>query len=199
MKELLLNRFSSTRCGIPVFNPVCLSLPSHHAYLCEGPNGAGKTTLLRSILGLSSFRGTIIWNKEVLPNLRAYASYLSIRGGLRDYLSVQDHLNLWCWLWSASNEKQENVCFVLNLSSCKKRMVATLSSGERQRLKFAPILLQDKCLWLLDEPFSHLDESGKVLLLSLLRSHLSMGGMALLTRPSLSARVHTLCFTLFLP
>lgn len=184
MEKFVLDHFRCFREGEPVFSPVTLTIHPRQAFLCEGANGSGKTSLLRALMGLCSYEGRILRDREPVPDLRGCASHMSVQGGLRGDLTVCEHLRFWTLYWPAAQGTPEDHLKRLHLTRFENRLVRTLSSGERQRLKFLPLLLQTNPLWLLDEPFTHLDEEGCLVFESLMERHLLEGGMALLTKPS---------------
>ncbi len=55
-----------------------------------------------------------------------------------------------------------------------------MSMGQKRRTALARLLAQKSRLWLLDEPLASLDADGIDLVASLLKAHLSAGGMAIL-------------------
>jgi heme exporter protein A len=57
-----------------------------------------------------------------------------------------------------------------------------LSQGQKKRVALARLVLESQPgLWVLDEPFDALDDSGAVIVNSLLQSHVKRGGSVLLT------------------
>ena len=59
-------------------------------------------------------------------------------------------------------------------------MRAALSAGQRKRCALARLLLSHSDLWLLDEPYSNLDQEGVVLVDVMLTGHLEAGGACVL-------------------
>jgi heme exporter protein A len=54
-----------------------------------------------------------------------------------------------------------------------------LSAGQRKRLGLARLILSGRPLWLLDEPLSSLDASGRRLTAELIGQHCDDGGIAI--------------------
>jgi heme exporter protein A len=52
-----------------------------------------------------------------------------------------------------------------------------LSAGQRKRLGLARLILSNRPLWLLDEPFAALDSAGRTLAADLMRAHCAAGGI----------------------
>ena len=51
----------------------------------------------------------------------------------------------------------ENVLSAMDLQNIRRRAYSVLSGGERQRTRIAQLMMQHPKVWLLDEPFNHLD------------------------------------------
>ena len=56
----------------------------------------------------------------------------------------------------------------VGLQGARDKLVRTFSSGMKKRLGVARLLLADAALWLLDEPYTALDEAGRELIDALL-------------------------------
>ena len=56
-----------------------------------------------------------------------------------------------------------------------------LSAGQRRRAALARLLLHEAPLWILDEPFTALDEEGAELMQALLAQQVEKGGAVLLS------------------
>jgi len=128
-----------------------------------GPNGAGKTTLLKSILGLvKPSEGTIATSLA-----RRDIAYLPQQADIdrRFPLSVVDtvQLGLWpaigafCGVGQSLQDRARSALAAVGLAGFERRRLATLSSGQFQRVLFARVLTQDARLILLDEPFTAID------------------------------------------
>ncbi|HVA34054.1 MAG TPA: ABC transporter ATP-binding protein [Candidatus Baltobacteraceae bacterium] len=137
-----------------------------------GPNGVGKTTLLRTIAGLTRpAEGTVtIDGCDVMAlSVQQRARRLAFVTGdevLLDGLRVRDVVAMgrfahhrW-WQWRERDDDVKAVTEALaavGLEAFATRLLATLSTGERQRVWIALGLAQQTPVLLLDEPTSHLD------------------------------------------
>jgi heme exporter protein A len=158
--------------------------------LVTGPNGSGKSTLLRCLAGLLlPDSGTIrYWENDgendsdldvserrrrvgvVAPDLAFYSE-----------LTVAENLAFFARLRRVSPEGSLGVLRRMELPL--DRMAGALSSGMRQRLRWAWALLHSPRLLLLDEPFQNFDSPGERVARELLGEHLAGGGLAVVANP----------------
>lgn len=138
-----------------------------------GPNGAGKSTLLRSIAGLlPRAEGRL---RVDVPRERV--AYLPQHGAIdRSFpISVADCVSLGSWnsarAWSGVTStmraRASQALHEVGMDDFHRRPIATLSTGQLQRVLFARLLLQDADLILLDEPFAAIDTRTSEALLRL--------------------------------
>jgi ATPase subunit of ABC transporter with duplicated ATPase domains len=119
-----------------------------------GPNGAGKTTLLRTLIGdLAPDRGTVKWAE------RAAIGYYP-----QDQTSDFDSdLSLLEWMaqWKRPEHDEQIVRATLGrlLFSGDEtaKSVRVLSGGERGRMLFGKLMLQEPNVLVMDEPTNHMD------------------------------------------
>ena len=58
---------------------------------------------------------------------------------------------------------------------------AYCSAGQKRRLGLARLLMADRALWILDEPFSGLDARSAATVQELLAEHLAKAGLVIIT------------------
>ncbi len=151
---------------------------SGEAIELRGANGTGKTTLLRAIagfhrplLGAIKFTGNKDWaNCD-------YLMYLGHNDAIKANESVAQQLNFWADFFGAPREKIADISARLNINRILPIQGGGLSAGQRRRVAIARIMLANRPLWLLDEPFAPLDKSGREVLGQILDEHRKKGGM----------------------
>ncbi|MCW8194538.1 ABC-F family ATPase [Proteobacteria bacterium 005FR1] len=164
-QALTLERLSHGFDGETLFSGGELILEAGSRLAIIGENGAGKTTLLRCLVNqLSANSGTIKW-----------AENASIGYCPQDSTSDFDcKLTLFEWMsqWQKPNHDDQIVRATLgrllfSADDFNKR-VAVCSGGEKNRLLFGKLMMQDNNVLIMDEPTNHLDmESIEALNLAL--------------------------------
>lgn len=143
-----------------------------------GRNGCGKSTLLNCIAGVLPYTGSVKLNGDVLDGLpaRERAKRLSILPQILPSpdLPAEEVVSFGRSPFSTrlSKDEKENVLSVmqkLGIEALRERRVSTLSGGERQKVFFAMLLVQDTPLVLLDEPTTYMDLPFKSVFFSVLQ------------------------------
>lgn len=153
-----------------------------------GPNGSGKTTLLNGIAGLFPLEaGCLRWrNKEVAEDPDAFRSdftWLGHHSGLKLMLSPLENL---AWLSRLRGRipvraEMEAALARVGLYGYEDVPLARLSAGQKRRAGLARLFVENRPLWILDEPFTAIDRQGVDELEGWLSEHAGQGGMVLLT------------------
>lgn len=151
-----------------------------------GRNGSGKSTLLRILAGLLvADRGTVEYHEDGRPlslgERRRAVGYVAPDLSFYEDLSALENLQFFARLRglpaTAAGE------WLARVDLPPDRAAGALSSGMRQRLRFAFALLARPRLLLLDEPVQNLDAGGATLVRALLAEHLAGGGLAVVANP----------------
>lgn len=144
-----------------------------------GKNGVGKSTLLKIIAGLvrpTEGEANVRLSGEKLDaqDRPAVLGLVSPEIVFYNALSGLENLLFFCHLrkLSLSSAALRAYLTAAGLGAHFEKSVATYSTGMRQRLKFAMLLALNPTLLLLDEPASNLDDNGKKLADSLIRTAL---------------------------
>lgn len=151
-----------------LFRDVSLSLSPGEAIVLRGANGAGKTTLLRILAGLTQAE-----TGEV--SKQGAHHWIAHREGLKPHETPADHLRLRARAWGQTVEVRQLLAD-MGLSKPADVPAKYLSAGQRRRTALARLRLEDRPIWLLDEPFTALDADGKSLLQAMISNHRTQGG-----------------------
>ena len=163
---------------LTVLGGVSGSVAPGQALLVTGRNGSGKSTLLRCLAGLlAPDSGTIDFREDGGPldaagrrrRIGLVAPDLAFYGEL----TAAENLAFFSRLRGIGRERGDELLRRLELPA--DRLAAALSSGMRQRLRWAWALLHRPRLLLLDEPFQNLDAAGVAIAGRLLAEHLAPG------------------------
>ncbi len=181
---LLVNDISFFRNDIKIFDNLNLSLGSKQIIQLKGRNGSGKTTFLQVILNiLEPNSGEIFWEgKNIKKNIFDFynqTTFIMDQNTSSRQLTVLNNINFWIGL-SSSKMSYDDVLILLKTLNIEKYIntkVMYLSSGEAKKLELLRLILERKKLWVLDEPFNHLDDVSTEILNQTFIDHLNNDGM----------------------
>ena len=139
---------------LPLFNNANLLLEAGSRLAIIGENGAGKTTLLKCLVDeLSPEHGTIKWAEN------AAIGYIP-QDSTKDFdcdLSLFDWMSQWRLPKHDDLQVRGMLGRLLFSSDDFNKKVAVCSGGEKNRLLFGKLMLQDINVLVMDEPTNHLD------------------------------------------
>lgn len=153
-----------------------------------GPSGAGKTTLIEAIAGfLPLTQGRILWQGKDIsaeaPGTRPVAMLFQ-DGNLFPHLNVVQNVGLGLRpdlkLDTAQQAVVVHAIDRVGLGGMGARKPATLSGGQQSRAALARVLVQNRPLLLLDEPFAALGPALKGEMLDLVDELVTEAGATLL-------------------
>ena len=147
-------------------------IPDGKTVVILGPSGCGKTTLLKIIAGLiAPDSGQVRYDgvdfKDIPPGGRRigmvfqnYALYphMTSRTNVMSYFHFRKKTPALTALAAAKYQRTSELMGV-ELSHLLDRMPTKLSGGEKQRVALGRCITRDPVLFLLDEPFSNLDQA----------------------------------------
>ena len=180
-----LTAWRDDRC---LYRDVDLSLPTGTVMQVRGPNGAGKTTLLKHIAGLSGRRaGQVSWaDSDSHDDRDAFTQHMLYLGhlpGVKSALTVAENLQALaaCRGIALSAQTISQALTSVRLGGYDDMPCHQLSAGQLRRVALARLFTEPVPLWLLDEPFTAIDQAGVSELEGWLAAHSEQGGVVLLT------------------
>ena len=160
------------RGGRLLFQNVNLCVVRGGVMQLAGKNGVGKTSLLRVLAGvLPPAAGVVTRMPDVgvayLPADDAlWQGVMHVRGALAD----------WARAIGLADAGVDDALARVGLAPLAGRSIAQLSMGQKRRLSWARIVVQNAPVWLLDEPFNSLDDAGIDMVRLLMTAHADAGG-----------------------
>ncbi len=159
-----------------ILENLSLLLEENRIYGLVGLNGSGKTTLLNTMYGIKKpMEGRI--ELDNAPLKRKDIGYLETENFFYPGITGYEYLSLFYKTKDREFAESLNDLFKLPLHN----LIDGYSTGMKKKLAIMAVLLQDKKILILDEPFNGLDiESSKILSLIITRQK-EMGRTILLT------------------
>jgi heme exporter protein A len=153
-----------------IFNNIGFTVAPNKCLCIQGPNGSGKSSLLQMLAGfIRPYMGKVIWNDGI--NMRIVIQ----PDGLTSDLTVQETEEYWQELFGEAS------AYIFSLQHQTSCLVSTLSRGERQKLALNKLHHGHSKLWILDEPFTALDEHACKALGVAMHHQLERGGSIIFT------------------
>lgn len=179
MSILSISKLSLVRGERAIARSLDMDIDAGRVTVVLGPNGAGKSSLLLAMAGiLAPDAGRIEVEGRDISTLsrRQIAGYLAWQGELPPTefgLTVRQRLELAARDGPCENIRQ--VAARLDIGHLQTRRLGELSTGERQRVELAAVLLHDAAVLLLDEPTAHLDLRHQATWLAMMRQQAEAG------------------------
>ncbi|MDX8390132.1 MAG: ABC transporter ATP-binding protein [Mariprofundaceae bacterium] len=184
MNPLDIRQLQMSRGSHTLFQGLNLSVETGQITVVMGPNGAGKSSLLLALSGMLSVSGEIILQGKLLETFsrQRIAHQIAWQGDLPPTefgLTVEQRLRLAsCGEALAKGDDETKLgetAVCMEIDAFMQRALGELSSGERQRVELAALMLRECPIWLLDEPTSHLDLRHQIVCLNMLHEQAASG------------------------
>ena len=176
-----INGVSVSRGNQLLFKNLTSTITNHDVVIVRGDNGIGKTSLLEAISGLLTYSSgkikfLISEKRTSFKNLIAYQPSSSY---CKTLLTINEELTFWANIHNNSS-LVDNVLKFVNLQGVFNLQTQNLSTGQRKRLEIAKVIITQKPIWIFDEPYAGMDDNGVELIDTVLKEHVSRGGIVIL-------------------
>ena len=186
--DLVAEDLACRRGARLVFAGLSFRLPPGGAVVLTGANGSGKTSLLRLLAGLiAPAAGRLAWGTTPIAGVtehRTRVLYVGHRDAVKPGLTARETLAFWAAL-HGRDRRETAPALDAALAAFALEGVADwpcrwLSAGQRRRLALSRLFVIPAPLWLLDEPFSALDQDNQHRLEQAIAEHRAAGGRVVL-------------------
>ncbi len=170
-----------------LFSNIHFQVESGEALVVEGSNGSGKTSLLRILCGFNyPAEGEISWCGTSIAQHDEYQqqiSYIGHASGVKLDLTVLENLIYAQRLVGSDCDENKVKEIIRAVGLFKQRNVLTrkLSAGQKRRVALARLQLEERPVWILDEPLTALDKTFVKEFEMVLKNHLENNGMLIVT------------------
>lgn len=185
---LTVSQVMAVRDDRTLFECLSFSVSPGDIVQITGPNGAGKTTLLKALIGSFSLQeGQIFWHDKNITEddsiFFAEMLYWGHQSGLKAALTASENLK---WLAqvqgkSLSQAEISQALQCVRLLGYENVRVDQMSAGQKRRVALARFYALSRSLWILDEPFTALDQQAVIDVEAMLLAHVQLGGMVVMT------------------
>ena len=166
-----------------IINNFSLSVCSGEMINIFGKNGTGKTSLLKLISGITSpSSGKITTNVSLNDEL----FYIGHKYGLKNELTVSNNIR-YLLDFHRKDIKVKSISDELNYYDIKDKFhskVKYLSHGQKKIASLVQLSLLKNKIWVLDEPFTGLDQTIIDSFIKKIESHVADGGAVIITSHS---------------
>ena len=181
---LLVNNLKFERYGKVIFENINITASPGKIIFIKGNNGTGKTTLLKTLVNiLEPNEGDIFWmGKKIKNNIFNFyqeTTFIMDKPTSSLAMTVIENINFWKKITSSKIKFEEifKLLVMLRIDQYLKKQTMYLSLGEIKKLELTRLILEQKKLWILDEPYIGLDGNSIEIINETFTDHLSNNGI----------------------
>ena len=176
-----LENISLSRNDNNILKDISFNIETSKALNLYGTNGSGKTSLLGIITGMTEPTAGNIHNFSGDDRLFEKIIYVGHKYGIKANLTVQENL-----LYSADDSKDkisriDKALKVYNMNDLREVLTKNLSHGQQKKVSLMKTLVSDSLLWIIDEPYSALDNDSITIFNNTVNNFLNHGGSLVMT------------------
>ena len=176
-----ISNLSFARGNFLIFKDVSFAVNSGEVLIIRGPNGKGKTTLLSNIIQLlDPLSGEVTYQGIKVDSYIASQSFLYLGENhfAFDQLSLNQNIDYWLSIHNVTFDKKirdKSIKYLFGELNLNKKFYQ-LSFGQKKKLQLLLLMLVNKPIWILDDPFNGLDNDTILKITKLLSKKVNSKG-----------------------
>lgn len=161
---ITINNLSFARGNSLILKDISFSVRPGQIMLIQGPNGKGKTTLLLNIIQLlDPLKGDVKLNGQKIDSQTASDCFLYLGENhfAYDQLTLNQNIDYWLSIHNVVFRKDiinKSIKYLFGELNLDKKFYQ-LSFGQKKKLQLLLLILVNKPIWILDDPFNGLDNN----------------------------------------
>ncbi len=181
-----IKNLSFARGNDLIFQNISFQIHSSELMVLKGANGKGKTTLLSNILNfLDPLEGDVLYQDKKIDNhiVSEYFLYIGENNFAYDNLSLNENIKYWLSVHNVNFSQKirdKSINFLFNELNLNKKFYQ-LSYGQKKKLQLLLLMLVNKPVWILDDPFNGLDQDTVNKITLLISKKLENNGLILIS------------------
>ncbi len=171
-----------------ILKNINLQVHAGEVMVLRGPNGHGKTTLLSNIAKMiEPLEGKIFYQGEEIDDYIASKTFLFIgeNSFAFDQLTLDQNIDYWLAIHNVKFSKsirEQSIQYLFQGVNLKKKYYQ-LSFGQKKKLQLLLLMLVNKPVWILDDPFNGLDIDSINKITTLILKKKQNNGMVVIATP----------------
>ena len=181
-----IKNLSFARGNNLIFQNVSFRVKPSELMVLKGANGQGKTTLLSNIVNfLEPLEGEILYNGKSVDSHTASHCFLYIgeNNFAYDNLSLNENIKYWLAVHNVNFSQEirdKSIKFLFNELNLNLKFYQ-LSYGQKKKLQLLLLMLVNKPVWILDDPFNGLDKNTVKKITTLLSKKVENNGLIIIS------------------
>ena len=181
-----IKNLSFARGNNLIFQNVSFAVKPNELMVLKGANGQGKTTLLSNIVNfLEPLEGDILYHGKSIDSHTASHCFLYIgeNNFAYDNLSLNENIKYWLAVHNVNFSQEirdKSIKFLFNELNLNLKFYQ-LSYGQKKKSQLLLLMLVNKPVWILDDPFNGLDKNTVKKITTLLSKKVENNGLIIIS------------------
>ena len=177
-----IDNISLLRNEKSILENISFQIKKSKALNLYGLNGSGKTSLLKIIVGMTEPTSGFIKNVSGDEDLFKKTIYIGHKYGTKGNLTVEENLSYALTINSKNSQQTiKKALETYKMTRQKSMLTKNLSHGQQKKVSLMKTLITNSLLWVIDEPYSALDEESINIFNDTTKEYLKKGGALIMT------------------